>query len=256
MNRLTRRQKLVIGGCAFTALVLGLALGPCHVQAATVEIAVSSDASDYTTGSSEVSWAASDGDLVGLPPLGTGQEVLTGGHRDHVLVSGPTRFAHRDEVNNSDIIRFTSSRDLDATGPGVYEESSWVDSCGSAASGVNCASSGELDEDGANFTATPYCEQEVATSSFMTNRLAYRSSGAIAQADSEIPDSLEYSSDETGNGSGAFKAVGFAKSGIGSTDELGYVNDITERVAVGGTFRLGSKIRWTSFKKTFDLAPV
>jgi hypothetical protein len=254
MNRLTRRQKLVIGGCAFTALVLGLTLGPCHVQAATLEIAVSSAASDYTTGSSEISWAASDGDLAGLPPLGTGQEVLTGGHRDHVLVSGPTRYAHQDEVNNSEIIRFTSSRDLDASGPGVYEESAWVDSCGSAASGVNCASSGELDQDGANFTATPYCEQVVTTSSFMTDRLTYRSSGAIVQADSDIPDSLKYASDETGNGSGMFRAVGFTRAGIGSTNDLGYVNGINERRGVGGRFRLGSTVRWTSFKKTFDAA--
>jgi hypothetical protein len=159
-------------------------------------------------------------------------------------------------VNNTDIIRFASSRDLDARGPGVYEESSWVDSCGSAASGVNCASSNELNAEGANFTATPYCEQVVATSSFMADRLTYRSSGAIIQADSEIPDSLTYTSDETGNGSGAFKTVGFARSGIGSTNELGYVNDINERMAVGGTFRLGSTVRWTSFKKAFGIGLV
>ena len=252
MNRLTRRQKLVIGGCAFACLAAGLALGPCHARAATVDIACTSAASDYTIGMSDLAWTASNGDISGLPPLGTGQEVLTGGHREQLLVSGPARYMSTKGLNNTEIIRFDSQNALNSKGPGMYEESHWVDSCGSAASGVDCASGDELNMDGANFTATPYCERLVTTSSFMADRLSYRSSGEVVQADSELPDSLSSESNTTGHGTGSFRAFGGTKAGIGTTGELGYVNEVNERIYAGGNFDLAGKVRWTSFRKAFD----
>jgi hypothetical protein len=253
MNRLTRRQKLVIGGCAFACLAAGLSLGTCHARAATVDIACTSAASDYTIGLSDLAWAASDGGMTGIPPLGAAQEVITGGHREQLLVSGPARYRSVKGLNNTEIIRFGSGNALDSEGPGIYEESHWVDSCGSAASGADCASGGELNQDGANFTATPYCERLVTTNSFMADRLAYRSSGNIVQADSEIPDSLLSETNATGHGTGSFRAVGMTKAGIGATDELGYVNEVNERISAGGNFDLAEKVRWTSFRKSFDV---
>ncbi len=253
MNRLTRRQKLVIGGCAFACLAAGIVLGPCHARAATVDIACTSAASDYTIGLSDMAWAASDGDMTGIPPLGIGQEVITGGHREQLLVSGPARYYSLKGLNNTEIIRFGSENALDSEGPGMYEESHWVDSCGSATSGVDCASGDELNRDGANFTATPYCERLVTTNSFMADRLTYRSSGEITQADSNLPDSLLSDTNTTGHGTGSFRAVGGTKAGIGNTNDLGYTNELQEQVHVGGSFDLAGKVRWTSFRKSFEL---
>lgn len=252
MNRLTRRQKLVIGGCAFACLAAGLALGPCHARAATVDIACASAASDYTISLSDLTWAASNGDLSGLPHLGTGQEVITGGHREQLLVSGPSRYQSVKRLNNTEIIRFGSENALDSEGPGIYGESHWVDSCGSGASGVDCASGDELNRDGANFTATPYCERLVTTSSFMADSLTYRSSGEVVQADSELPDSLTLTTNSTGNGTGAFAAFGGTKAGAGSTSALGYIHEINERLVTGGRFGLAGRVHWTSFRKSFD----
>ena len=87
----------------------------------------------------------------------------------------------------------------------------------------------------------------------MADRLTYRSSGEVVQADSELPDSLTFTTDSTGNGTGSFRAVGGTKAGIGSTGELGYVNEVNERIYAGGSFSLAGKVRWTSFRKAFDV---
>jgi hypothetical protein len=48
-------------------------------------------------------------------------------------------------------------------------------------------------------------------------------------------------------------AFGGTKAGIDSTVLLAYVNGINERIHVGGSFDLAVKVRWTSFKKSFDM---
>ena len=74
-NRLTRRRNLVIGGCIFAVLVLGVACTGM-VRAAVCEVSISATGDGLLLGGSEWTWAASDGSLAGIPPPGPGQEVI------------------------------------------------------------------------------------------------------------------------------------------------------------------------------------
>ncbi|MCX6699004.1 MAG: hypothetical protein NTV68_03610, partial [Methanomicrobiales archaeon] len=49
-----------------------------------------------------------------------------------------------------------------------------------------------LDAEGANVTATPYCETVVVNTLFMAEDLSYRSVGSIDQADLEMPDAFAF----------------------------------------------------------------
>ena len=86
----------------------------------------------------------------------------------------------------------------------------------------------------------------------MADRLTYRSSGEVVQADSELPDSLTLATNSTGNGTAAFTAFGLTKAGTGSTSALGYTNEINERLVGGGRFGLAGRVHWTSFRRSFD----
>lgn len=57
-------------------------------------------------------WSASSGDLDGAPPLGAGQEAITGGYQESLLSTGLTRYEAARVLNNSDIIRFPTANPL------------------------------------------------------------------------------------------------------------------------------------------------
>ena len=94
-------------------------------------------------------------------------------------------------MNNSNIVHFDTVSQVQSAGPGFYEESMMLHSCGAAASGVTCGVD-LLDAEGADFTATPYCETVTAHSLFMADDLSYRSVGSVTQADIEIPDTFSF----------------------------------------------------------------
>jgi len=125
-------------------------------------------------------------------------------------------------------------------------------SAGAAATGVTCGA-GSLDAEGANFTATPYCETVVARSLFMADDLVYRSVGSVDQADLELPDSFSFTAIGSGSGTGSFSFGSRSLAGIGATNELGYVNSIGKDLMANGRFNIGEDVRWTSFSKTFDM---
>jgi hypothetical protein len=255
MNRLTRRQKLVIGGCVFAAIAIGIACTG-QAQAATIDLSVTAAASHFMVGSSDLTWAASSGDMAGIPPLGIGQEVITGGYHEALLLSGPAQYRSRKTLNNSEIINFNTGKDLQSTGPGLYEESLMLFSTGSAAAGVTCGGTEGMDQEGANFTAIPYYERLIASTTYMADQLTYHSEGSISQADLETPDAMDFTVISNGSGLGTFTVDGMSISGIGNTTELGYVNAVHESMTVGGQFELGGEVRWTSFREAFDVPEI
>ena len=192
MNRLTRRRTLLIGGCVFAAVILGVACtGTTPAQAATVDVAFMGSSDQSLIGSSDLTWVVSNGDLTKVPPLGIGQEVLSGGYQDGYILTGPSQYESSQVLNNSDIVHFYTVSQVKSTEPSIYEESMMLYSAGAAASGVTCGVD-SLDAEGANFTATPYCETVFVRSLFMADDLAYRSVGSIDQADLEMPDAFAF----------------------------------------------------------------
>ncbi|MEI6842341.1 MAG: hypothetical protein WCK53_13825, partial [Methanomicrobiales archaeon] len=137
-------------------------------------------------------------------------------------------------------------------GPGIFEESMMLHSCGAAASGVTCGVD-SLDAEGANFTATPYCETVVVHSLFMADDLAYRSVGSIDQADLEMPDAFGFTAIGSGSGTGSLSFGSRSLAGIGTTTDLGYTNYVGKNLMANGRFNIGEDVRWTSFSKTFDI---
>ena len=80
IKRLMQRRRLVIGGCIFAAVVIGVACaGIIPAHAASCEVALSATGDQMLSSSSDLTWSASDGDLSKTPPFGIGQEVLQGG---------------------------------------------------------------------------------------------------------------------------------------------------------------------------------
>ncbi|MEI6293842.1 MAG: hypothetical protein WCP36_09165 [Methanomicrobiales archaeon] len=252
MNRLSKRRKLVIGGCVFAAIVAGLAITGAPAQAAAVGVSFVGYSDQSLTGSSDMTWTVSNGDLSKVPPPGTGQEVLSGGYQDSFVLTGPSQYESSQVLNNSDIVHFDTMSQVQSSGPGLYDESMMLNSAGAPAAGVTCGA-GSLDAEGANFTATPYYETVITESMFMTDELAYRSIGSIGQADPEIPDMVTFTAVGSGSGMGSMSFGSSSLAGIGDTSELGYGNSIGKDLMVNGRFTIGEDVRWTSFAKTFDV---
>ena len=91
IRRLAQRRKLVVGGCIFAAVVIGMACTGV-VHAAQFDVSVHATGDRVLASSSEWSWTASDGDIAQTPPLGIGQEVIRGGYSGSVLVAGPAEY--------------------------------------------------------------------------------------------------------------------------------------------------------------------
>jgi hypothetical protein len=247
IKRLMQRRKLVIGGCIFAAVVIGVACtGITPAQAAGIEVAISATGDQGLSSSSEWSWMASDGDLTKVPPLGIGQEVISGGYSGSVLVSGPGTYSGDRSLSVDEILEFSTGQQVDSQGPGILTESLIVYSCGSPAAGVTCGAD-SLDAEGENFSKSAYCEYAGASTRFMTDSLSYRSTGAISQGDTEQPDSMALDVSSAGNGYGNFAAGSRSLIGIGNTTALGYVHTTSERVGAMGTFTINGRVRWSSF---------
>jgi hypothetical protein len=247
IKRLMQRKKLVIGGCIFAAVVLGVActgITPAH--AASCDVSMSATGDQMLSSSSDWIWTASDGDLSKTPPLGIGQEVLQGGYSGSVLVSGPGTYSGERSLSADEILEFSTAQQVDSQGPGILTESLMVYSVGSPAAGVMCGSD-SLDTDGANFSKSAYCEYAGASTMFMTDALDYHSAGSISQGDTEQPDSLAMDVSSLGNGYGSFAAGSRSLIGIGNTTALGYVHTTSEKVGAMGTFKINGNLRWSSF---------
>jgi hypothetical protein len=247
IKRLSQRRKLVIGGCVFAAVVLGVACtGITPAQAAGIEVSMSATGDQGLSSSSEWSWMASDGDLSKIPPLGIGQEVLQGGYSGSVLVSGPGTYSGERSLSADDTLEFSTAQQVDSQGPGILSESLMVYSVGSPAAGVTCGAD-TLDAEGANLARSAYCEYAGASTMFMTDSLAYSSAGGISQGDTEQPDSMVMDISSVGNGYGSFAAGSRSLAGIGDTSTLGYVHAVHEQIGAGGTFAINGRVRWFSF---------
>jgi hypothetical protein len=250
IKRLMHRRKLVIGGCIFAAVVLGVACtGITPAQAASCEVSISATGDQMLSSSSDWTWTASDGDLSKTPPLGIGQEVLSGGYVGSVLVDGPGTYSGIRLLSADEILEFSTAQQVDSKGPGILTESLMVYSFGSPAAGVTCGSD-SLDADGANFNRQAYCEYAGASTMFMTDALNYHSAGGISQGDTELPDSMTMDVLSSGNGYGSFAAGSRSLIGIGNTTALGYVHTVHEQIGAGGNFHLNGKMRWSSFTST------
>jgi len=191
IKRLSPRRKLVIGGCIFAAIVLGVACtGITPAQAASCDVSIQASGDQMLSSSSDWTWTASDGDLTKVPPLGIGQEVLQGGYSGSVLVNGPGTYSGERSLSADEILEFSTDQRVYSQGPGILSESLMVYSCGSPSAGVTCGSD-SLDVEGANFSKSAYCEYAGASTMFMTDALNYHSAGGISQGDTDLPDSLE-----------------------------------------------------------------
>jgi len=247
IKRLSQRRKLVIGGCIFAAVVIGVACtGIAPAQAAGIDVSMSATGDSYLSSSSDWTWAASDGDLSKTPPLGVGQEVLQGGYSGSVLVSGPGTYLGERSLSADDILEFSTEQQVGSQGPGILSESLMVYSVGSPAAGVTCGSD-SLDADGANLTRSAYCEYASMSGMFMTDSLSYRSAGAISQGDIDLPDSLAMDISSAGRGSGMLAAGSRSMIGIGNTSALGYVHSVHEETRAGGVFAMDGRTKWSSF---------
>jgi len=247
IKRLMQRRKLVVGGCIFAAVVLGVACtGITPAQAASCEVSLSASGDQALLSSSDWSWIASDGDLSKTPPLGIGQEVISGGYSGSVLVNGPGSYWGNRSLSTDEILDFSTGQQVDSQGPGILSESLMVYSCGSPSSGATCGSD-SLDADGVNLTRQAYCEYAGISTIFMTDSLSYRSAGGISQGDTEQPDSLAMEVSSSGNGYGSFATGSRSLIGIGNTTALGYVHTTSERVGAAGSFVVNGRVRWSSF---------
>jgi hypothetical protein len=244
-NRLTRRRKLVIGGCIFAALVLGAACTGI-VHAGSVQVSISATGDGPFLGTSEWTWAASDGDLTTIPPAGTGQEIIRGGYSGSLLLSGPGSIATEKSLSSGDISAFSTGQQVNTAAPGILTESISVDSCGSPAGGVSCGSAA-VDPEGANLTRSAYCEHAGMRVLLLTDKLHYRSAGTISQGAIEVPDSMVMEITGKGIGSGTITVTAVSASGIGTGNEAGYIHRIYEEMMAGGNFSINGNTRWSSF---------
>ena len=247
LKRLAQRRNLVVGGCIFAAVILGVACtGVTPAHAASCEVSLSASGDQGVMSSSEWSWMASDGDLAKTPPLGIGQEVLSGSYSGSVLVAGPSSVIAKRGLSSEDVLGFETEQEVESRAPGILTESIAVYSVGAPAAGVTCGSD-SLDADGANFTRSAYCEYAEMSGLFMTDALDYHSSGEIRQGDIDVPDSLVMDLSSSGTGHGSLDMGSLSRCGIGNTTALGYVHTTLEKVGVSGTFTINGKMRWGSF---------
>jgi len=246
IKRLSQRRNLVIGGCIFAAIVLGVACVSPPAQAASCEVSLQASGDSWISSVSDWTWAASDGDLLKTPPLDIGQEVLQGGYSGSVLVSGPGAIESNRGLSTNEILLFSTDQKVNSEGPGILSESLMVNSCGAPSAGVTCGA-GNLDADGANLTRQAYCEYAGISTMFMTDALNYQSVGGIIQGDTEQPDAMLMDIDAIGNGSGLLSTGSRSLIGIGNTSALGYVHTVREDVRAGGAFTMNGRMRWSSF---------
>jgi hypothetical protein len=245
-SRLARRRRLFIAGCIFAAVVSAIACtGTVHASGCTVSLSAAGDGPAVSSG--EWSWEVSDGDLLGIPPVGTGQEVIRGGYSASGVSSGPVNVRVSRSLGSGDTPNFSTGQEIHTTGPGFYEESVSIDSCGSPGGEVSCAASGNT----SNLNRSAYCEHAGFSVMLMTGDLGYVSMGTIAQGAMEDPDSLSFRSSAEGSGSGTIAAAADSVNGIGTGTALGYRQHIREDISVSGQIHLNGSIDWTS-QNNFD----
>jgi hypothetical protein len=239
-SRLSRRRNLVIIGCVFAAVISGIACTGV-VHASGCEITVSAAGDGPVISSSDWIWEASDGSLFTVP-AGPGQEVIRGGYSGSVVSSGPANVGFSRTLESGDAPRFTTCQEIQAAGPGLYQESISVDSCGSSGGGVSCAASDTM----TSLNRSAYCEHSVVSVVLITNGLHYSSEGAVSQGAVENPDSLAFRSSAEGSGSGTIVAMAGSMNGIGTEPDPGYRQYFREEVSVSGRIRLNGSVLWAS----------
>jgi len=246
IRRLSMRQNLVIGGCIFAAVILGVActgVPPAH--AAGLDVAFSASGNDGLSSASDWTWVASDGDLGAGPPLAPGQEVIHGEYAQTVLVAGPASVQSTKALCTGDILRFTTGQELTTRAAGIVKESLSAGSCRAPASSAGCGSM-PGNEDRVNFSRSSRCEQAYMDGTFLADSMTYHSDGAVCQGDTETPDSLAMNIVSGGRGLGCIAAGSRTMEGIGNTSAMGYVQSASSMVRVSGLFSAQGSTRWTS----------
>jgi hypothetical protein len=236
---------MLLAGCVFAAVVAGVAC--CgHDDEAVMSVALLGGSDQMMSVSSGWGWAASSGDLNGVPPLAPGQEVLTGSYSGLLLSTGPGQYEGSRSLDNTGIMTFSTGSQVLTRGTGLYDESLSLFPAGAGAAAATCGVEA-LQADAANYTAVPFCESVITGTSFSVSDLVYRSQGSISQADDVMPDSLGFFVLSNGSGSGTFYARSGSMAGIGPLGELGYVNGVSEALSVGGRFDPDGGVQWSSF---------
>ena len=146
IRRLAQRRKLVVGGCIFAAVVIGVACTGV-VHAAQFDVSVQATGDQVLASSSEWSWSASDGDIAKTPPLGIGQEVIRGGYSGSVLVAGPAEYSGNRALSSDNVLGFSTSQEIKSQAPGSFSEALFISSVGSPAAGVSCGTDSPDEEE-------------------------------------------------------------------------------------------------------------
>jgi hypothetical protein len=247
LRRLMQRRKLLIGGCVFAAVVLGVACtGISPVQAGGFDVQTCATGDSMISASSDWAWSASDGDIRGTSPLSAGQELVQGSYSGSVLVSGPGTMTCNRGLLTSELLSFSTGQEVYGRGSTILSESLTVNSFGSPAAGVTCGSD-QPDAGGANLTRQAYHDYAGASTMFMADSLNYHSAGDISQGDSLQPDRMVMEVDATGSGTGLFSAGSRSLTGIGNTSALGYSHAVSEKVRTAGRFMVNGRARWSAF---------
>ena len=246
IRRLSTRQNLVIGGCIFAAVILGVACaGVTPAHAAGLEVAFSASGNDGLSCASDWTWTASDGDLGAGPPLAPGQEVIRGEYARTVLVAGPASVVSTNALSTGDILRFTTGQELTTRAAGIVKESLSAGSCRAPASGAGCGST-PGSEDKVNFSRSARCEQAYMDGTILADSMTYHSYGTVSQGDTGNLDTLAMNIVSGGLGLGCIAAGSRAMEGIGNTSAMGYVQSASSMVRVSGQFSAQGSTRWSS----------
>jgi hypothetical protein len=240
-SRLARRRHLVIAGCIFAVVVSGIACTGV-VRASGCEISVSAGGDGPAISSAEWAWEASDGDLLGIPPAGAGQEVIRGGYSGSVVSSGPVDISFSRSLESEDTPLFSTAQEMRAAGHGTYQESVSINSCGAPGGDGSC----QAPDNTTGLDRSAYCEHAGASVVLMTDSLHYSSVGTISQGNIENQDSLVFRSSADGSGSGYFMAAAGSMNGIGTSRSPGYIQNVREEILVSGRIHLEDSINWTS----------
>jgi hypothetical protein len=246
-SRLVRRRNLVIAGCIFAAVVCGIACtGVVHASGCNISVSAAGDGPVIVSG--EWSWAASDGDLFTVP-AGSGQEVIRGGYSGSVVGAGPVDIRFSRLLESEDSPRFSTAQEIRAEGPGLYQESMFVNSCGAPGGNVSCQAPGTTTV----LNRSAYCEHAGAKVILMTDSLGYSSAGVVSQGAIENPDSLVFRSSAKGSGTGYFAASAGSINGIGLGRSPGYIQNAREEISVSGNISLDGAISWSSLNNFGNL---
>ncbi len=237
-------------------LILALLLvGVCAGSGMTVQV----DATGSTlSGDTTAIWTISDGSMTEAPPLGCGQEIVTGISTERFLTTGQSSYEGAFALNNSDIIHMDIAKAITATGTSIYSNSLALGGVASGAPEGGCGGDEFAPPTTENETIPsedPYCSLVSVQASLMGSQLQYGSAGQINAWATDVPDDFMMDFAGSVNGVGTVTIGSYAMTANGGGPGiLGYENQYTSRIqAIGKPATIGGRIQWSSFKNTFSV---